>query len=97
MEQLAYSSAAAFLAHYGMLKNAAADRGGIDPLSKRDAETLAAMEHVMEALTPEECAALLADTAAGNEKSASSEELRRRQRAQIKLRRILLSKGIVRD
>ena len=96
MEQLAYSSTAAFLAHYRILSNAATDRDRIDPLSKREAEMLAAMRRVMEALPPNERAALLAD-AAGNEKHVSGEERRRSQRAQFKLRRILLNKGVVRN
>ncbi|MBV8770989.1 MAG: hypothetical protein JO166_01490 [Deltaproteobacteria bacterium] len=97
MEQLAYSSMAALLAHYRTLSNAATDRDRLDPLTKREAEILAAMRHMMEALTPNERAALLADAAARNENPVSGEERRRGQRAQFKLRRILLNKGVVRD
>jgi hypothetical protein len=94
MERLAYSSTAAFLAHYRILSNAAADDSGIYPLSKREAELLTSMRHVMEALTPEE-RSVLVNYAAGNEQWTSGEERRRYERAQLKARRILLSKGIV--
>ena len=96
MEQLAYSSITAFLAHYRSLSNAAIERGGINQLPEREAEILTAMQHVMKALTPEERTALVAD-AAGDEKRASGEERRRCERALLKLRRILLSQGIVRS
>ena len=95
MEQLVYSSTAAFLAHYRTLSNAATDRGGVPSLSTREHEILNAMHHVMEALTPEERGSLVADAANGDQKS--SEQRRRRQRVQLKLRRILRSKGVVRD
>jgi hypothetical protein len=96
MEQLAYSSITAFLAHYATLSSAATDRGGINRLPEREAEILIAMQHVMEALTPEERTVLMAD-AARDEKRAAGEERRRCERALLKLRRILLSKGIVRS
>jgi hypothetical protein len=97
MEQLAYSSTAAFLAHYRMLTKAANDHDGVRPPSTREHEMLNAMHHVIEALTQEERGILLADVATGDERQASSEERRRRERAELKLRRLLLSQGVVRS
>jgi hypothetical protein len=54
------------------------------------------MRHLMEALAPEERMILLAEPAMGDEECTSGEERRRRERAQLKLRRLLMSKGIVR-
>jgi hypothetical protein len=96
MKQLAYSSTAAFLAHYRVLSNAAIGRSDTYPLSAQDRETLEEMHHLMEALTPEECAILLADAASGEQRWVSGEERRRRERAELKLRRLLLTKGVVR-
>lgn len=95
MKQLAYSSTAAFLAYYRVLSNAAAERVGTDPLSEQEQEILEAMRHLMEMLTPEERTILLAD-AAGDKTCVSGEERRRRERAQLKLRRLLLTNGVVR-
>jgi len=96
MKQLAYSSTTAFLAHYRLLSNAATGRGGIDQLSAHDNETLDAMQLLMEALTPEERSLLLADTASTDGKCVPSETRRQQERAQLKLRRLLLTKGVVR-
>jgi hypothetical protein len=96
MKQLAYSSTAAFLAHYRVLSNAALGRGDTYPLSAQDNETLDEMRHMMEALTPEESAILIADAASGEQRWLSGEERRRRERAELKLRRLLLTKGVVR-
>ena len=95
MKQLAYSSTTAFLAHYRLLSSAATGRGGIDQLSAQDNETLDAMQLLMEALTPEERSLLLADRASTDGKCVPS-ETRRQERAQLKLRRLLLTKGVVR-
>ena len=97
MKQLAYSSTAAFLAHFRVLSNAAAGHGDNCPLSAQERETLDEMHHLMEALTLEECAILLADTASGEQRCGSGEERRRRERAELRLRRLLLAKGVVRD
>ena len=96
MKQLAYSSTAAFLAHYRVLSNAATGHGDTYPLSAQDHEALDQMHHLMKALTPEECAILIADTASGERRSVSGEERRRRERAELRLRRLLLTKGVVR-
>jgi len=95
MKQLAYSSTAAFLAHFRVLSNAAAGRGDTYPLSTQDRKTLDEMHHLIETLTLEECAILLADTASGERRCESGEERRRRERAELKLRRLLLTKGVV--
>jgi hypothetical protein len=97
MKQLAYSSTAAFLAHYRLLSNAATGRGGIYQMSVQDDETLDAMHRLMNALTPEERTLLLADTASTDGKCVPSEARRRLERAQLKLRRLLLTKGVVRS
>ena len=73
MKQLAYSSTAAFLAHYKVLSNGAAERGDNCPLSAHERETLDEMHHLMEALTLEECAILLADKASGERKCVSGQ------------------------
>jgi hypothetical protein len=54
------------------------------------------MHQLMEALTPEERAIVLADMAGGAGKCASGEGRRRRDRAELRLRRLLLTKGVVR-
>jgi len=97
MKQLAYSSTAAFLAHYRVLTDAATGRGDTYPLSAQEQETLDQMHHLMEALTPEECAMLLADRAIGERRYVAGEERRRRERAELRMRRLLLTKGVVRS
>ncbi len=96
MRQLAYSSMAAFLAHYRALNEAAGEHGGTRPLSADEHETLAAMRPLIEALTPEERASLVAYAAGGELNRASSEKSRRRERAETKLRGILLAQGALR-
>ena len=54
------------------------------------------MQLLMEALTPEERILLLAVTASTDGKCVPSETRRRQERAQLKLRRLLLTKGVVR-
>jgi hypothetical protein len=94
MKELAYSSTAAFLAHYRILSRAAAEPGGTFPLSTQDQAVLDAAREMMEALTPEE-RILVADAATGDEKCVPGEERRRRERAQLKLHRLLVAKGIM--
>jgi hypothetical protein len=96
MKQLAYSSTAAFLAHYRLLSNAADGRGAAYPLSSQDQETLKAMGKLMEALSPEERTVLLNDGTTDYEECASSEERRRQERARLKLRQLLVNKGVLR-
>ena len=95
MKPLAYSSTAAFLAHYRVLSNAAAEGGGTYPLSAQDQQILEATRQLMETLTPEERTILLAHAAA-DETCVSGEGRRRHERAQLKLRRLLLTKGVIR-
>ncbi len=95
MEQLAYSSTAAFLAHFRILRDTVDRRGG-DVLSPQDRETLGLMHQVLEPLTPDERAVLLVDTS-DNQPGASGQERRRQERARLKLRRLLLTREIVRS
>jgi hypothetical protein len=96
MKQVPYSSTIAFLAHYRVLSNAATGRSDTYQLSAQDRETLDEMDHLMEALTAKERTVLLADIASGERTSVSGEERRRRERAELKLRRLLLTKAVVR-
>ena len=96
MEQLAYSSTAAFLAYRRVLEASAA-RDGIYSLSPREQEILDAMNQLMESLTPEERRILVADSSSSHEERFSGEALRRWERAERKLRRLLLTKGILRE
>jgi len=95
VKQLAYSSMLAFLAHFRLLSDAAARSGGPDPLSAGDHEILGTMRQLMEGLTLEERAILLAD-AAGAGSCISAEKRRQSARAEQKLRRLLLVKGVLR-
>lgn len=89
MKHRAYSSLAAFLAHYRAL-SAAARSGGANPatLSGGERELLTAMEDALAALSPEERAALLAQSAAGA-------AARRRVRAELKLQRVLFAHALL--
>jgi len=93
MKQLAYSSGAAFLAHYWALTNARA--GGLVAFSTEDRETLDVMCQLVKALTSEERTILLADPAGDDSEAKPGAIRRRRERAQLKLRRLLLAAGIV--
>jgi hypothetical protein len=84
---------AAFLAHYRVLQTAANSSDGSHLLSGDERATLTAMEALTEALTPQERAALGLD--GEHPKHASGEALRRCERAESKLRRIVLEKGIL--
>jgi len=97
LKQLAYSSTAAFLAHYRALSNAAAKPNGKHPLTTPERETLAAMQSLMEALAPDERTLLLADAVNDQRRCRSNEETRRRERAEHKLRRLLQTNGVLRD
>jgi hypothetical protein len=96
MEQLVYSSIAAFLAHRRILGEAAAARDGIYPLSPHEREILAAMNQLMESFTPEERRILSLD-ASSDEGRLSGEVRRRWERTELKLRRLLLAKGVLRE
>ena len=89
MKRRAYSSLAAFLAHYRAL-SAAARSGVARPttLGGGERELLAAMEDALAALSPEERMALLAE-------SGESAVARRRARAELKLRRVLVARALL--
>jgi len=99
MERLAYSSIAAFLAHRRLLGEAATAHERIHPLSLSESEILQTMNQLMESLTLEERSILLADgssaDASSDEGRLSGEARRRRARAELKLRRLLLAKGVL--
>ena len=90
-----YSSTTAFLAHYLVLSKAAGGSGDSYPLSAEDHETLDQMRHFMEAFTAEECAIMMKD-AASAQSLVAGEDRRRRERAELKLHRLLLRGGVVR-
>ena len=81
MKTLAYSSLAAFLAHYRALRDAA-------PSEPQERELLARMEDIVGALHPADRAALLDD---GNDSATT----RHRQRAERLLRLLLAGQGIL--
>jgi predicted transcriptional regulator len=87
---------AAFLAHYRSLSEAADSRNAAHPLSADEREVLTAMRSVLETLTAEERALLNAYAADGGVNRETSEQSRRRQRAETKLRRILTEREILR-
>ena len=93
MKQLIYSSTAAFLAHYHVLSKAANEPGNI-PFSPQDRKILEGMRQLMERLSPRERELLPADTN-NHERSHSSEERRRRERALLKLHRLLVANRVV--
>ena len=97
MKQLAYSSTTAFLAHRRVLDEAAAGRGGRCSLSPQEKKILQAMNELMESLRLQERSILLADAASGHGEILSGEERRRWERAELKLRRLLLAKGVLRE
>jgi hypothetical protein len=82
VETAKYSSLAAFLAHYRAL------RGDHDAGRAADGGRLAAMEQLIALLRAEERAAIESD-------SDAPEVARHRERAQLKLRRELLARGVL--
>ncbi len=76
-----YSSLAAFLAHRHALRSA----GALEP---EDRNRLAAMEQLFSAFSPAERAALDAE-------AADPAAARHRQRAELRLRRELLARGVI--
>jgi len=94
MKQFAYTSTTAFLAHHKVLSDAATGRGDTHPLSAEDNGTLDEMQHLLAALTPEERTILFTDQVNGGR--ISGEQRRRRERAQLKLHRLLMTKGVLR-
>jgi hypothetical protein len=95
MKLLAYSSTAAFLAHYQVLSNVSGVRGDGNPLSPEEHATLDEMNNLMASLTPKERSILLSDRASAGAKWDSGEERRRRERAELKLHRLLLRDGVL--
>ena len=81
-----YSSLAAFIAHYDLLRAAQADSIAIS--NPDDATKLAAMERIIGDLNDDDRSALTATTASGDAG-------RRRARAELKLRRVLVARGLL--
>jgi hypothetical protein len=96
MTQLAYSPMAAFLAHFRLLSDVASGRPDAYPLSASDHEILDAIRQLMAALTPEERALLSADAVTSEGEPKSGERRRRCERAELKLRRLLQARGVLR-
>jgi hypothetical protein len=85
----AYSSLAAFLAHWRALKHATAAALAADELARR-----AEMDEIIAALRPEERAAL--EAANNDDKSAGADATRRhRERAELRLARELRGRGLL--
>ena len=84
-----YSSMEAFLAHYRILRERSHADGEIHPLGDAERETLAAMDRLAAPLAPIERDALF-------DSAPDGDRARRHQRAELKLRRILLERGILR-
>jgi hypothetical protein len=94
VNRLFYSSMAAFVAHYRALSEAAR-ANGTPPLSADERQTLAAMQPLVETLTAEERALVLADPGCKDPRHISA-EARRRERTELKLRRLLLAQRVLR-
>jgi hypothetical protein len=93
VKPLVYSSMAAFLAHYRSLSQAASAPNAENAVSADERETLSSMRSLIEPLTAEEKRLLDAADSGVNHTSADE---RRRHRTELKLRRILTEKGILR-
>jgi hypothetical protein len=93
MEPLTYSSTAAFLAHFRALTEAAMNTAATGPLTAQERELLETMNRLMEGLTPDERDALLAEAVTVDTKL--SEERRRRERALLRLRRLLANNRMI--
>jgi hypothetical protein len=98
MNLRAYSSLAAFLAHYEVL-HAARDKGArtatASALSSADTATLTAMEHIIAELSAADGAALTNDAIPPAGAIAVGDTARHRARAELHLRRLLAARGII--
>jgi hypothetical protein len=89
MKPSAYTSLAAFLAHWRALKHASAGALSTDELARR-----AGMNEVFAALRPEERAALEAANSDGGAVDAGATR-RHRERAELRLARELRARGLL--
>jgi hypothetical protein len=87
-----YSSLAAFIAHYDSLRGARSDATAIS--NPDDAATLAEMERIIGELSDADRSALTGTTAS-TDASASGDAARHRARAELKLRRLLVARGLL--
>ena len=88
MKPLAYSSMEAFVAHYRILRELSRSAGDSRALNDSERGALAAMERLAQFLSPAERDALF-------DSAPDGEIARRRQRAELKLRRVLMARGIL--
>jgi hypothetical protein len=87
-----YSSLAAFIAHYDLLCGAQTDATAIS--NPDDAATLAEMESIIAELNDADRSALT-DTTVSTDAIAPGDASRHRARAEMKLRRILVARGLL--
>ncbi|HVB80720.1 MAG TPA: hypothetical protein VNE82_12340 [Candidatus Binataceae bacterium] len=85
----AYSSLAAFLAHWRALRRASTGASAADELARR-----AAMDEIIAALRPAERAALEAANI-DHESASAGAALRHRERAELQLARELRTRGLL--
>ena len=98
MKLRAYSSFAAFMAHYAALRTAHSDGAGASPASAPspdDAATLIEMERLIAELSEADREALHDDAASYANAIPSGTAARHRARAELKLRRLLAARGIL--
>jgi hypothetical protein len=94
MKLRAYSSLAAFMAHYAALRTVLADCASVaraDPPNPDDAATLIEMQRVIDELSAADRDALHDDADA----LPSGAAARHRARAELKLRRLLAARGVL--
>jgi hypothetical protein len=97
MNLRAYSSLAAFMAHYAALRAAHSDGAGVvrEASNADDAATLIEMERVIGELSAADRDALHDDAAPVANAIPSGTAARHRARAELKLRRLLAARGIL--
>jgi hypothetical protein len=93
MKLRAYSSLAAFMAHYAALRTAHSDGAGAP--NPDDAATLIEMERIIDELSEADRAALRDYASSNADASSSSVAARHRARAELKLHHLLTARGIL--
>ncbi len=95
MKLRTYSSLAAFIAHYDALRAAHADVARAGAPNPDDAATLAAMETIVDELSPADRDAFHHDASPAPDAHPSGAAARHRARAELKLRRLLAARGFL--
>jgi hypothetical protein len=97
MKPRAYSSLAAFMAHYAALRSAHSDNAPSPARAESpdDAATLIEMERVIEELSEADRGALDDDATPPANAIPSGAAARHRARAELKLRRLLAARGLL--